>query len=57
MITHHKNCRSDYPEKEKDKPPQSTTEIDLEDGTGQVAIVCDDCGAFEIIKKGEKSNG
>lgn len=44
MIKHYPNCQAPQDKIE-------TIEIELEDGSDDVAIVCCDCGACEIIKK------
>lgn len=51
MIKHYDTCTARYPEKPEGERPQQTIDIDLEDGSGEYARTCCDCGAFEIVRK------
>jgi hypothetical protein len=45
MITHHPNCRADYPEKvSSEQPQQIAREVDED---GYWVDTCVDCGAFQ----------
>jgi hypothetical protein len=50
MIEHYPNCNPSYPEKPKSEAPQSTTLVPFDDNSGEGALTCNDCGAFEIVK-------
>ena len=44
MITHHPNCRADYPEKAAGEAPQAVSRQLVD---GYWVDTCVDCGAFE----------
>jgi hypothetical protein len=48
-IEHEPTCRADYPEKTRGEAPRATTDVPI--WGNEVARTCNDCGAFEIIKK------
>jgi len=51
VIKHYESCTADYPEKKAGERPKEVTPIDL--GNGELAINCNDCGAYEIVEKRE----